>query len=306
MKDLQPEYSKTPGKIYTTAKREIADFTAPETDSNIDMEVVHSFGEEWTKFHSFSKATLQKICDEYFDIINDTHVNKNFRMIDIGCGTGRWSEYFLDKAGFIDAVDPSEAIFAADELLEKRDNLRLTKASVNTLPWADETFDFGMSIGVLHHIPDTKQALASCVKKIKTGGYFYLYIYYKLDNRGFLFRSLFGVADFVRRTVCKMPPKAKKIACDVLAVVAYMPFVYTARFLKFIGLNKMAKKVPLYAYANKDFYIIRNDSLDRFGTKLEQRFTKQEITELMQYAGLGEIKFSEEAAFWHAVGKKIH
>ncbi|MFN8253135.1 MAG: methyltransferase domain-containing protein [Ferruginibacter sp.] len=302
---LKPSYSKTPVKIHQGKNREIADFTSPANDQNIDMDVVKSFGDEWTKFHTFSKSTLKKICDEYFDIVDASIVNGQTRMIDIGCGSGRWSEYFTDKAGFIDAVDPSEAIFAADDLLEKKENIRLTRASVNTLPWDDETFDFGMSIGVLHHIPDTGAALASCVKKIKKGGYFYLYIYYKLDNRGPLFKFVFGIADMVRRTVCKLPPKTKKTVCDILAVVAYMPFVYTARFFKFIGLKKFAERIPLYAYANKDFYIIRNDSLDRFGTKLEQRFTKQEITSMMKNAGLEEIRFSDAAAFWHAVGKRV-
>ena len=299
------DYNKPPQKLYKTATREIADFTSPETDGNIDMEVVHSFGDEWNKFHHFPKSTIAKICDEYFDIIDESIVNKQTYMIDIGCGSGRWSEYFLDKAGFIESVDPSEAIFAADDLLGKQDNLRLTRASVNTLPWPDKTFDFGMSIGVLHHIPDTAAALATCVQKIKIGGYFYLYIYYKLDNRGFLFKSLFKLSDVFRRMVCKLRAKPKKIVCDILAVFAYMPFVLTARICKTIGLKKLAKRIPLYAYANKDFYIIRNDSLDRFGTKLEQRFTKAEITSLMERAGLSEIKFSESAAFWHAVGKRV-
>ena len=299
------EYNKIPSKLFKTANREIADFTSPETDKNIDMEVVHSFGDEWNKFHHFSKSTIAKICDEYFDIIDDSIVNKQTYMIDIGCGSGRWSEYFLDKAGFIEAVDPSEAIFAADDLLGKQDNLRLTKASVNTLPWPDKTFDFGMSIGVLHHIPNTLAALEACVQKIKIGGYFYLYIYYKLDNRGFLFKSLFRLSDVLRRMVCRLPANLKKLVCDILAVVAYMPFVLIARLFKTIGLKKIAVKIPLYAYTNKDFYIIRNDALDRFGTKLEQRFTREEIREMMGKAGLSNIRFGENSAFWHAVGQKL-
>jgi SAM-dependent methyltransferase len=63
-------------------------------------------------------------------------------------------------------------------------------------PWDDETFDFGMSIGVLHHIPDTKQALINCVKKIKKGGHFYVYLYYRFDNRGFLFKATFYLSIF--------------------------------------------------------------------------------------------------------------
>lgn len=298
-------YNSTPALQHRTGSREIADFTANGIDKNIDMEVVKSFGEEWNKFHEFSPKTIDKICEEYFDIVDDSIINKDTYMIDIGCGSGRWSKYFLDKVNFIEAVDPSDAIFAADKLLKGQDNVRITRASIETLPWPDETFDFGMSVGVLHHIPDTQAALNACVKKIKKGGHFYVYLYYKLDNRGFLFKSLFYVSDLLRRVVSKLPSAAKKFTCDVLAVIAYMPFVLVAKLFFALGLKKMAAGIPLSAYANKDFYIIRNDSLDRFGTKLEQRFTKQEVEKMMLRSGLANIKFGNNSAFWHAIGKKI-
>jgi len=297
-------YNSTPAKYHRTNTRDIADFTLNAVDKNIDTEVVKSFGEEWNKFHHFSKKSIERICKEYFDIIDETIINKDSYMIDIGCGSGRWSEYFTDKVNFIEAVDPSDAIFAADELLGSHDNIRITRASVNTLPWPDETFDFGMSVGVLHHIPDTQAALNECVKKIKKGGHFYVYLYYKLDNRGWLFKSLFQLSDLIRKGVSKMPPGLKKITCDVLAVVAYMPFVLVSRLCIALGFKKLAAKIPLSAYANKDFYIIRNDSLDRFGTKLEQRFTRAEVESMMTKAGLSNIRFGNESAFWHAVGKR--
>lgn len=298
------DYNTSPSKYYKARNREIADFTGTKKDANIDMDVVKAFGEEWNKFHRFSKKTIEKICGEYFDIIDESIVNKDSYMIDIGCGSGRWSEYFLDKAGFVEAVDPSDAIFAADELLGNSDKVRITRASINTLPWPDETFDFGMSVGVLHHIPNTQQALDECVKKIKKGGHFYVYLYYKLDNRGFLFKSLFYCSDIIRRVVSKLPSFLKKGICDILAVLAYMPFVLLARLCFALGLKKLGHMIPLSAYANKDFYVIRNDSLDRFGTKLEQRFTKEEITAMMKQAGLTNIRFGNDAAFWHAVGLK--
>ncbi|MBK7433220.1 MAG: class I SAM-dependent methyltransferase [Chitinophagaceae bacterium] len=303
-KTLPADYNLTPTNKYTSRNREIADFTHSKEDANIDMDVVKSFGEEWNKFHEFSKKTIDLICREYFDIIDESIVNKDTYMIDIGCGSGRWSEYFLDKAAFIEAVDPSDAVFAADKLLGKSDKLRITRASINTLPWPDETFDFGMSVGVLHHIPDTRLALEECVKKIKKGGHFYVYIYYKLDNRGILFKSLFYCSDIIRRVVSKMPSFLKKGICDILAVVAYMPFILLSRLLKWVGLKKLSQMLPLSAYANKSFYVIRNDSLDRFGTKLEHRFTKAEIESMMKEAGLTNIRFGNDSAFWHAVGQR--
>ena len=48
---------------------------------------------------------------------------------------------------------------------------------------------------------------------------------------------------------------------------------------------------------------MRTDALDRFGTRLERRFTKDEIRAMMEYAGLENIRFSE-TSFWTAVGYK--
>lgn len=302
---LRPvNYTTEPVSVCIGQNRKIADFTRDLKGENIDPRVVKSFGEEWNKFHHFPKDAIHKICQEYFDIIDGTIVNKDTYLIDIGCGSARWSEYFLDKAGFIEAVDPSDAILAADELLEKKENIRLTKASVETLPWPDETFDVGISIGVLHHIPDTAKALNDCVKKIKKGGYFYVYLYYRFDQRGSLFKLIFHLSNLVRRVVSRMPSQLKKITCDILAVVAYMPFVWLARFLIIMGFRKTAEKIPLSNYAGKPFYIIRNDSLDRFGTRLENRFTREEVRLMMENAGLYDIVFSEKVPYWHAIGKK--
>ncbi len=297
-------YNLQESRIITTSGRKIYDFTDSKVDENIDAAVVDSFGEEWTKFNNFSEKTLATVCQEYFDIIDSRMVNKDTYMIDIGCGTGRWSKYFTDKACFIEAVDPSSAILSADKLLVNCENVRLTKASVNTLPWPDETFDFGMSIGVLHHIPNTQLAMNDCVKKIKKNGWFYVYLYYSLDNRGFLFKTLFFLADIVRRLVCKLPTGIKKFVCDLIAVFVYMPFVLSSRFFKSLGLEKIGGAIPLGDYANKDFYIIRNDALDRFGTTLEQRFSKAEIEQMMRNAGLDNIIFGDKTPFWHAVGQR--
>ena len=49
---------------------------------------------------------------------------------------------------------------------------------------------------------------------------------------------------------------------------------------------------------------MRTDSRDRFGTPLEQRFTRKEIEKMMESAGLKDITFSEETPFWCAVGIK--
>ncbi len=273
--------------------------------SNIDLTTVESFGEEWNAFHHFDDAELKKIGDTYFDIITPAMLGPDKIAADFGCGTGRWSKYMHDKVGAVAAIDPSDAVLAAGQLLQDTPNVHLYKASIDNLPFADNYFDFGFSLGVLHHIPDTARAMQACVEKIKPGGHFLVYLYYKLDNRGRLYRLLFGLSDLIRRVVCKMPPWLKKFTCNMMAIFFYMPFVLFSRLLKLLGVpQKFRAKIPLHAYENTSFYIIRNDALDRFGTPLEQRFSKAEIQQMMEKAGLGDIVFSNQSPFWHAVGKK--
>jgi ubiquinone/menaquinone biosynthesis C-methylase UbiE len=300
---MKANYTHPPQSTLPGTNREIAVFSAE--GNNIDHTVVASFGDEWAKFHDFSDETIDRAGHEYFDILNDTILNKNSYGIDIGCGTGRWSKYLASKIGFMELVDPSNAILVADKLLGKIENVRLTKAGVEQIPFADETFDFAMSIGVLHHIPNTQQAMKDCVRKVKKGGYFYCYLYYNLETRGPLFKGVFWVSNLVRYAVSKMPSKLKQLVCDILAVIVYMPFVLLARLLLLIGFTKLAEKIPLSSYANKPFYIIRNDALDRFGTSLEQRFSQAEVTTMMRNCGLDEIVISPSSPFYHAVGKKV-
>ncbi|MDB5198172.1 MAG: Class SAM-dependent methyltransferase [Chitinophagaceae bacterium] len=299
---MKNNYNKIPEQIIKSKRRDIAVFSTEGT--NIDHSVVEAFGDEWLKFQNYTDETIDIFVKEYFDILDDTMVNKNTYAIDIGCGTGRWTKYLSTRAGFIEAIDPSNAVFAADNLLGDITNVRLSKASVETIPFDDETFDFAMSVGVLHHIPNTQQAMTDCIKKVKKGGYFYCYLYYNLDNRGFAFKLLFKASDLIRKMVSSLPAKIKKVICDILAAVIYLPMVLLVRFFYFIGLKKIGAKMPLSPYKNKSFFVLRNDALDRFGTKLEQRFSREEVIEMMKNAGLDNIIVGHTAPFYRAVGRK--
>ena len=50
---------------------------------------------------------------------------------------------------------------------------------------------------------------------------------------------------------------------------------------------------------------IRNDALDRFGTSLEQRFSKVEVVTMMENSGLTNIVVSSGTPYYHAVGRRL-
>jgi hypothetical protein len=88
----------------------------------------------------------------------------------------------------------------------------------------------------------------------------------------------------------------------MIAMFVYMPLSRLAYFLEKLGVR--VDNFLLSAYRHRSFYSMRTDSLDRFGTKLEQRFTAIQICEMMSTAGLEKISFSQSVPFWCAVGYK--
>ena len=66
----------------------------------------------------------------------------------------------------------------------------------------------------------------------------------------------------------------------------------------------MPSSWPLSYYRDKSFYVMRTDALDRFGTRLEKRFSKRQIKAMLESAGLKNIQFSHKLPYWCAVGFK--
>jgi len=275
------------------------------SEDNIDINTVESFGAEWSEFHTFNEDEIYNAGDNYFDIVPKSVLNKTTDALDVGCGTGRWSYYLADKVSFIECIDPSKAVVAASNLLRNKSNVRISKASVDNIPFADATFDLVFSLGVLHHVPDTQKAICKCVDKLKANGYILLYLYYNLENRGVVFKTLFHLSNSIRWVVSKLPGFMKIVVCNILAVFFYMPFVWLSRILIQLKVSsKIVSRIPLSWYADKSFHIIRNDSLDRFGTPLEQRFSKQQITDMLVSAGCANIIFADNAPFWRVIAQK--
>lgn len=267
-------------------------------------EVVEGFGDEWSRFDqsALSKDELAKMFDNYFNIFPWNKLDKAAVGFDLGCGSGRWAKMVAPRVGKLHLIDPSaDALAVAKQNLQDADNCEFHLAGVEEIPLLNESCDFGYSLGVLHHIPDTEAGLKSCVAKLKNGAPFLLYLYYRFDNRPAWFTLIWQASDAVRQVVSRLPHSARYIASQVFAATTYFPLARIARTLERTGVNVEA--FPLSQYRNRSFYVMQTDALDRFGTRLEKRFTKAEIQKMMQDAGLENISFSQ-VSFWTAVGYK--
>jgi SAM-dependent methyltransferase len=199
-------------------------------------------------------------------------------------------------------VDPSAALEVAQRNLAGQGNCIFHRAHAGAIPVPDGSLDFGYSLGVLHHVPDPAAALAACVRKLKPGAPFLLYLYYALDNRPAWFRGIWRAADMVRLGVARLPARLRFAVCDGIAAGVYWPLSRLSAALEWTGLR--VDGLPLAQYRRRSFYTLRTDALDRFGTRLERRFRREEMADMMEKAGLGDIHFSEREPFWCAVGIK--
>lgn len=275
--------------------------THPQVE-NVDPKTVEGFGDEWTRFDQtgMSAEDTARLFGSYFSIFPWSALPKDAVGFDLGCGSGRWAKLVSPRVGKLHCIDPSAAIEVARKNLRTQDNCEFHHAGVDGIPLPDRSMDFGYSLGVLHHIPDTRAALASCVAKLKPGAPFLLYLYYAFDNRPLWFRDIWRLSEGIRKGVSRLPHGLRYRVSQVFAAAVYWPLARAAKFLEALGFN--VSNFPLSAYRDRGFYVMRTDALDRFGTRLEQRFTKVEIQQMMDSAGLENVKFSDETPFWCAVG----
>ncbi len=87
-----------------------------------------------------------------------------------------------------------------------------------------------------------------------------------------------------------------------IAATVYWPLARAARVSERLGAR--VDSFPLSSYRETSFYTMRTDALDRFGTRLEQRFSRAEIEEMMVATGLEQIVFSPRPPYWVAVGRR--
>jgi ubiquinone/menaquinone biosynthesis C-methylase UbiE len=270
---------------------------------NVDPDVVAGFGDEWSRFDQ-SKLPLDELrqhFEGYFSTFPWADLPPNAEGFDMGCGSGRWAFFVAPRVGRLHLIDASsEALGVARRKLAAMTNVGFIHASIDDVPLPDNSQDFGYSLGVLHCIPDTQCGLEACVRKLKPGAPFLLYLYYRFDNRPIWFRLIWQFSDVLRRVVSHLPLGARYATSQAIATLVYWPLARTARSLEKIGVSP--KGLPLSSYRDSSFYTMRTDALDRFGTRVEKRFTRAEILVMMERAGLVHINFREAEPYWCASG----
>lgn len=133
---------------------------------NRDEKVIVGFGEEWKIFDqsNLDPKEAERMFNEYFAIFPWEKLPNGAVGFDLGCGSGRWAKYAAPRVKKLYLIDPSDAIEVARRNLRNVENVEFYRCGVDEMPIPDDSCDFGYSLGVLHHVPDTELALQCCVR----------------------------------------------------------------------------------------------------------------------------------------------
>jgi ubiquinone/menaquinone biosynthesis C-methylase UbiE len=95
------------------------------------------------------------------------------KMLEVGCGTGHWTKYFLDSKKFseIIAIDSSEAML---EIAQRKilDKVCFELANAEKLPFNNNKFDVVVAITVMEFVNDIPLAFDEIYRVLRTGGCF--------------------------------------------------------------------------------------------------------------------------------------
>ncbi|MBT5399085.1 class I SAM-dependent methyltransferase [bacterium] len=274
-------------------------------DNNIDKNTIQSFGDEWSRMDQglLSNDEKNQIFNDYFSMFPLNGIGKDALGFDMGCGSGRWASIVAPMVKKLYCIDASvDAINVAKNNLSCYGNIEYVISSVNKTELKDKTFDFGYSLGVLHHLPDTVSALKSCSRLLKKNSPFLVYLYYSFDNKPFWYKLIWKVSEVIRKAVNKTPPSLKIIITNLIGVFVYFPLSRVSLVIEKLGLN--VDNFPLSYYRDKSLYTMRTDSRDRFGTPLEKRFSKKDIKKMLELASFYNISFSDSRPYWVALAYK--
>ncbi|HOE69381.1 MAG TPA: class I SAM-dependent methyltransferase [Candidatus Omnitrophota bacterium] len=113
-------------------------------------------------------------CSETFPLLELVRNLRGAKVLDVGCGTGRFLARFPD-GNTLFGMDLSENMLQAAQ--KKIHRAHLTVASATAIPFPDNSFDLVYSVRVIQHIRDQQRMIAELSRVCKPGGHVILITY---------------------------------------------------------------------------------------------------------------------------------
>ncbi len=249
------------------------------------------FGDQWkqykkTQLDSYTGSPISESrLDRCLGDLKDKLAGKT--VLEAGCGAGRFTEVLLKKGALLVSSDLSSAVEVNAENFPISDKHQIIQADINDMPYADESFDVVICLGVIQHTPDSEKTIEDLYKLVKKGGMLVI-DHYSFDRSNYLRLARIYRIFLRKKTSDYTIPYTQKL------VKRYLP--WHKRVAKYKLLSVLLNRIsPVVSYYNvfpqfnetqqQEWALLdTHDSL----TDWHKRFrNKKEITDTLQ--GLGAV-----------------
>ena len=177
-----------------------------------------TFSDKWRRFRQYGLEPEHKeflfgwYCKKLgvpdLDALKDFYRSKK-RVLEVGPGSGFNTRFIAENCpGEVFALDVSDAAFTTFENTRDLQNCCVVQADLMEAPFPDDTFDFIIADGVLHHTPNTRSAVEALYKKVRPGGQFFFYVYRKMGA------ARVFTDDYVRQNFMPLSAEQCYAACE--------------------------------------------------------------------------------------------
>lgn len=262
-----------------------------------------NFGMQWNKFRQTQLDSFsgQIISANRFWLATGWNPKdlKGKWILDAGCGSGRFAEIALLSGAKVVALDYSSAVDACLKNLKHHKNLYVIQGDIFNLPFAEKSFPYIYSLGVLQHTPNVSKAFASLPPLISSGGQLCVDFYWKRLKTILHFKYLL-------RPITKRIPQDKLFSFIKLVIPFLLPVSQFLGKIPFIG-KGLKRLIPIADYSGifplndnqlKEWALL--DTFDWFSPQYDNPQTKKEVLNMFNFAGIKEIEIFHAG---HLVGR---
>ena len=276
--------------------------SASEQDAK-QVKTALSFGYEWQRFPEMY-AEWEKQFLDYMQPHDPKSFFKGKKVLDAGCGNGRFAYYAAKYGAEVWAIDLGPAIEVAWKNTRGAGDVNVVQADLHNPPFARESFDFIYSLGVLHHLPDPEKAFHNLLRYLKPGGDIQIYLYWSPEKKP-IKATLLGAVSLARKVTTRLPHPVVYALAYGGASAAYLLFIGPYRVMRRVpALRNLAEQLPMKQYADLPFRVCVNDQHDRFSAPIEFRYKRAEVEGLLGRGSLESIDVAPNYG-WIGTGRKV-
>lgn len=269
----------------------------PQSRSSLASRTIADFGDQWQRYTDNEGYYGDvDILEDTFGPLLKLKEMEGKRVAEIGSGTGRIVRMLLQAgASEVTAIEPSAAFEVLKRnVAEHADRVILLNRAGHEI-YTDKEFDFIVSIGVIHHIPDPSPVVAASLQALRPGGKMIVWLYGR-EGSGLIVNCIRAL-----RTLTTRLPHFFVAPIAYLLTLALDLYIFACRHAGGLPLSDYVTNV-VGRFSRSKRYLVVYDQLKPAYAKY---YGEAEARALLESSGFSDVQlYFRHGYSWTVVGTR--